>query len=108
VPYTSIDVGYWMQITLPYREADKGFVANLVREFYGDGNKKTAVVNLNNIGTYVTRIVSDPRTLNQYVFIYDQELTMNEVYEIATRTAGEDFHSFKIPVNLSVLLLLEQ
>lgn len=71
----------------------------MVREFYGDGNKKTAVVNLNNIGTYVARIISDPRTLNQYVFIYDQELTMNEIYGIANEIAEEDFHRFKVAVS---------
>lgn len=99
VPYTFVDVGFWMQITLPYPAAAKGFIAKTVRDWCGDGEKKTAVVNLNNIGSFVARIIADPRTLNQYVFIYDDERTMNEIYEIANRVSGEDFHKIKTVVS---------
>lgn len=93
-----------MQLTLPYRAAVTGFIPDMVRQWFGDGNKKTAVVNLNNIGGFVSRIISDPRTIKKYVFINEDELTMNEVYEIASSTAGEDFHKIKLVVrrNLSV------
>jgi hypothetical protein len=37
VPHMYIDVGYWYKITLPYREAAKGPIPELVCEFYRDG-----------------------------------------------------------------------
>jgi hypothetical protein len=96
VPHTYIDVGFWYQITVPYRGAVKGPIPELVREFYGDGEKKTAMVNKERIGLFVAQIIADPRTLNQYVFIYDDVRTMNEIYEVASRIAGEDFHKIKL------------
>jgi hypothetical protein len=98
VPHTYIDVGFWYQITVPYRVAVKGPVPELVREFYGDGEKKTAMVNKERIGLFVAQIIADPRTLNQYVFIYDDMRTMNEIYEAASHIAGEDFHKVKVMV----------
>jgi hypothetical protein len=92
---------------VPYREAVKGQIPELVRQFYGDGEKKTAMVNKERIGLFVAQIIADPRTLNQYVFIYDDARTLNEIYEVASRIAGEDFHKIKVvvspppPLNLS-------
>jgi len=99
VPHTYIDVGFWYQITVPYREAVKGQIPELVRQFYGDGEKKTAMVNKERIGLFVAQIIADPRTLNQYVFIYDDARTLNEIYEVASRIAGEDFHKIKVVVS---------
>jgi hypothetical protein len=99
VPHTYIDVGFWYQITVPYRGAVKGPIPELVREFYGDGEKKTSMVNRERIGLFVAQIIADPRTLNQYVFIYDDVRTMNEIYEVASRIAGEDFHKIKVVVS---------
>lgn len=106
VPYTFIDVGYWMRIVVPYKAADEGYIQNLVREWYGDGQKKSAVVDMVNIGSFVARIIADPRTLNQYVFIYDDEVTMNEVYEIGCRVSGEDLHKVKVVVSSVVSPML--
>jgi hypothetical protein len=107
VPHTYIDIGLWYQLTVPYRGAVKGPIPELVREFCGDGEKKTAMVNKDGMGLYVAQIIADPRTLNQYVFIYDDVRTMNEIYEVAGCIAGEDFHKIKVvvrphpPLNLS-------
>lgn len=98
VPYTFIDVGIWMHVTLPYPPAVEGFFPNLTRLWCGDGNQKTALCNLENVGEFVARIIADPRTLNQYVFIYDEEVTLNEIYEIANRATGLDFHKIKTTV----------
>jgi len=76
----------------------KGPIPELLREFYGDGEKKTAMANKERIGLFVAKIIADPRTLNQYVFIYDDARTMNEIYEVAGRIAGEDFHKIKVVV----------
>ena len=69
----------------------KGPIPELVREFYGDGEKQTAMVNKERIGLFVAQITADPRTLDQYMFIYYDARTMNEIYEVAGRIAGEDF-----------------
>jgi hypothetical protein len=62
----------------------------LVREFYGDGEKKIAMTNKENMGLFVAQIIADSRTLNQYVFMY----------EVASRISGEDFHKIKVVVCL--------
>jgi len=76
----------------------KGPIPELVCEFYGDGEKKTAMVNRERIGLFVAQIIADLRTLNQYVFIYDDMRNMNDIYEVASRIAGEDFHKVKVVV----------
>lgn len=102
MPYTFIDVGFWMQITVPPRVGTEGPSANRLREWYGEGNQKTAVVNLSSIGGFVARIIADPRTLNQYVFMCDDEVTMTEVYSIVSQISGEDLHKVKVEVSRSV------
>lgn len=88
-----------MQITVPHRLGAEGPAAARLREWYGDGNKKTAVVNKSHIGEFVARIIADSRTLNQYVFMYDDEFTMNELYSIASEILGEDLHEVKVEVS---------
>jgi len=99
VPHTYIGIGLWYQFTVPYRGAVKGPIPELVREFYGDGEKKIAMTNKENMGLFVAQIIADPRTLNQYVFMYDDVRTTNEIYEVASRIAGEDFHKIKVVVS---------
>ena len=98
VPHTYINIGFWYQITVPYRGAMKGPIPELVCEFYGDGEKKTVMVNKDRIRLFVTQIIADPWTLNQYVFIYDDARTINEIYEVASCITGEDFHKIKVVV----------
>ena len=56
---------------------------------YGDGNNRMLVTNLNHIGTYVARIIADPRTLNHAVIIWEDEPTQLETREIGERVSGE-------------------
>lgn len=49
------------------------------------------MINKDHIGDFVVRIVSDPRTLNQYVFVHEAEVSQKEIYEICSLAAGEDF-----------------
>lgn len=37
------------------------------RWLIGDGNKKSACIDVGDVGRFVARIVADPRTLNHYV-----------------------------------------
>ena len=106
IPYTFIDVGFWMQISVPYRPGTPGVMAPLVRGFYGDGNTKSAVTNKDHIGDFVARIIADPRTLNQHILVHEDEVSQNEIYEVCNRVTGEDFHKYKEPVRTSTVYLI--
>jgi hypothetical protein len=103
IPYTIIDVGFWMQISLPHRSSSTSPLAPLIRTFFGDGEKKSALINREHIGNFVARIISDPRTLNQYVFAYEVEVNQNEIYEVSSRIAGEDFRKIHSSVRTFLL-----
>lgn len=78
-----------MQIALPLPNAKTGMFADLSREVYASGKKKNALTDLNDIGTYVVRIIADPRTLNQYVYVWQDVKTREEAMEIGERVSGE-------------------
>ncbi|KAF9816011.1 hypothetical protein IEO21_04261 [Rhodonia placenta] len=75
VGYTFIDVGWWMQLST---------------SIYGTGDKKLLLTDLNNIGKFVARILADERTLNQYVIVWEDELTWLEVKAICEQQSGEE------------------
>ncbi|KAL5476930.1 hypothetical protein ACEPAI_3116 [Sanghuangporus weigelae] len=90
INYTFIDVGWWMQITPPFIDIKS---ASPVRKKamasrIGSGNVKCAVTDNRDIGKFVARIISDDRTLNQYVFCWTQEVTLNETIALAERVSG--------------------
>ncbi|KAL5514228.1 hypothetical protein ACEPAG_2316 [Sanghuangporus baumii] len=90
IGYTFIDVGWWMQITPPFTDIQS---ASPVRKkamtsCIGSGNVKCAVTDNRDIGKFVARIISDDRTLNQYVFCWTQEVTLNETIALAERVSG--------------------
>lgn len=59
-------------------------------EIYGTGDKKLLLTDLNNIGKFVARILADERTLNQYVIVWEDELTWLEVKAICEQQSGEE------------------
>ncbi|KAI0334655.1 hypothetical protein GY45DRAFT_1427116 [Cubamyces sp. BRFM 1775] len=67
VPYTFIDVGWWMQLSLPLPERSRSPLKERLDTVYGDGNGRMLATNFNRIGTYVAWIIADPRTLNHAV-----------------------------------------
>ncbi|THW88928.1 isoflavone reductase [Aureobasidium pullulans] len=81
LPYTIIDVGWWYQLTLPKLPSgriDKA-VSGLGERIPGDGNVLSAFTHNRDVGRYVVRATLDPRTLNKFVFIYSEMLTMNQI-----------------------------
>lgn len=94
-----------MQITLPYRSSVPGPLAKRLREFHGTGQKQTAVINRDHIGNFVGAIVADPRTLNQYVFAFEDEVTLQEVYDMASKLTGENTKASSTLVRESYHLL---
>lgn len=91
LPYTVVDVGWWYQVNLP--RVPSGCIDYAVMEasdgIAGDGNVPIALTDLRDIGTYVRRIISDPRTLNRMVFVYNEVYTPNQMYDLMERLSGE-------------------
>ncbi|KAL7277508.1 hypothetical protein ACG7TL_008429 [Trametes sanguinea] len=89
VPYTFIDVGWWMQLALPLPERSAFFMKALTYEIYNNGGAKMLLTARDHIGTYVARIIADSRTLNNAVIIWEDERTQLEQHEIGERASGE-------------------
>ncbi|KAI5117853.1 hypothetical protein M0805_007696, partial [Coniferiporia weirii] len=92
IGYTFIDVGWWMQLALPVikpKETDYPFIAEASKNIYGSGNVKNAVTDKDDIGKFVSHIISDPRTQNRYVFIWGEEVTQHEALAVAERAYGK-------------------
>ncbi|TRM70572.1 hypothetical protein BD626DRAFT_30637 [Schizophyllum amplum] len=89
--YTFVEVGYWMQMVLPWPAQLTGFLADMTREVVGTGDVPLALTNLSHIGDYVARVIKDDRTLNQTVFIWEDEKTQNQGWAHTERRLGSDF-----------------
>ncbi|KAI0364825.1 NAD-P-binding protein [Pilatotrama ljubarskyi] len=89
LPHTFIDVGWWMQLALPLPARSKVPGKEMTYQLHGAGTAKMLVTDLRHIGVYVARIIADPRTLNQTVMVWEDELTELEVHEIGERLSGE-------------------
>ncbi|EMD32157.1 hypothetical protein CERSUDRAFT_109048 [Gelatoporia subvermispora B] len=89
IGYTFVDVGWWMQLLLPSSTASQAQSTARNREIYAKGDKKLLVTNLDHIGDYLVRILKDERTLDQYVIIWEDEVTQKEAWEIAERISGD-------------------
>ncbi|KAK0392852.1 hypothetical protein NLU13_2346 [Sarocladium strictum] len=91
LPYTVIDVGWWLQISIPLVPSGKldSVVTAPAREIVGDGSARTAVTDQVDIGRFVARIIADPRTLNKQVFAYGQVTSQNDIFAAVERHTGE-------------------
>ncbi|KAH7144397.1 hypothetical protein B0J13DRAFT_555122 [Dactylonectria estremocensis] len=91
LPYTVIDVGWWYQSSLPRLPSGKIDYAIRfpVANMYGDGNLPSALTDLRDIGKYVARIISDPRTLNKSVFVHNETWTQEQIFTLLEKASGE-------------------
>ncbi|KAI0740568.1 NAD(P)-binding protein [Earliella scabrosa] len=89
--YTIIDVGWWMQISLPLPLRSRAAIQFKQHSWKIGGNGETPILltYLGNIGIWVARIISDPRTLNQAVIVWEDEITANAVHDIGERISGD-------------------
>ncbi|KAJ0117466.1 isoflavone reductase [Diaporthe amygdali] len=55
----------------------------------GDGEMKTYVVDNEDVGNFVARIIADPRTINKRVMAAGASLSFNEMFGIAEELTGE-------------------
>ena len=58
-------------------------------EYYTSDDKPTLLTDVDHIGPWIARIIGDPRTANQYVVVWEDELTLRESREIAEAASGE-------------------
>ncbi|KAI1444139.1 NAD(P)-binding protein [Annulohypoxylon stygium] len=91
LPYTVIDVGWWSLQAVPALASGrtKHVVIEPVNIRPGDGAVPIAYTDLPDIGTYVAKIVVDPRTLNKKVFAYTEVLSTNQVDQLIEELSGE-------------------
>lgn len=55
----------------------------------GDGNVPIAFTDVRAIGEYVVRIITDPRTMNRMVLVYNEVLSQNQLYSLVERISRE-------------------
>ncbi|KAF7561481.1 hypothetical protein G7046_g2659 [Stylonectria norvegica] len=96
LPYTIVDIGTWYQGTLPRLPSGKiDYAINFpITKIQGDGDFPTSLTDLRDIGRYVARIIVDERTLNKYVFAYDEVWTQEAIFSLLEKLSGE-----KLPRN---------
>jgi len=93
LPFTVVDVGWWYQIAFPNLASGKIDYAIGVpsaNRIPGDGEQVSGLTDLRDIGRYVARIIQDERTLNKYVFVYNELWAPNSVYSALERISGEE------------------
>ncbi|KAK2772260.1 isoflavone reductase family protein [Colletotrichum kahawae] len=94
IPYTVIDVGWWYNGFIPEVPSGKtdhaialpDFLRNLVP---GDGKMKTYVIDNEDVGKFVARIIVDPRTVNKRVMAAGASMSFNEMFAVAEELTGE-------------------
>jgi nucleoside-diphosphate-sugar epimerase len=59
----------------------------------GDGNVKTGITDLRDVGRYVALIINDEATLYRYVFTFGEVLSQKEVVHILEDASGEKIQS---------------
>ena len=91
MPYTFIDVGLWMQLylPLPLRSRAPQPTKEMTWSVDADGLARTLVTSIESIGTYVARILADPRTLNQAVIVWEDEVRQVDAHVLGERVSGE-------------------
>ncbi|RPD58089.1 NAD-P-binding protein [Lentinus tigrinus ALCF2SS1-7] len=91
IPHTFIDVGWWMQVSLPIplRSRAPAEFKSMTHRIAGSGNAPILLTDNDHIGTFVARIIADPRTLNHAVIIWEDQASMLDAQEIGARLSGE-------------------
>lgn len=106
LPYTVIDVGMWYQIAIPRLPSGKIDYALTYSsdQVADDGQRASSITDLRDIGRYVARIITDERTLNQYVFTYNEVWTQNQIWNHLEKISGEKIP--RSPVSQTVIQVL--
>ncbi|CAG8148664.1 unnamed protein product [Penicillium olsonii] len=92
LPFTVIDVGYWYQISYPTVPSGRVDYATPIKPnvtIHHDGEALNLLTDLRDIGRFVSRIITDDRTLNQYVYTYGDILSENQIFSMMEKLSGE-------------------
>ncbi|KAF5685428.1 isoflavone reductase [Fusarium denticulatum] len=91
LPYTIIDIGWWYQSSLPKLPSGKIDYAVTfgATKIVDQGQHATSTTDLRDVGRYVARIITDPRTLNKYVFAYNEVWTQEDIFQLLEESSGE-------------------
>ncbi|KAE9368833.1 NAD(P)-binding protein [Stipitochalara longipes BDJ] len=106
--YTFIDVGYWYQASFPTLPSGRVDYASLLipnTTILGEGNMKTALTDLRDIGPYVAKIITDARTVNKYIFCYGELLSQEELFAKMEELSDENIERKYISPDQLVTLL---
>ena len=107
MPYTFIDVGLWMQLCLPQplRSCVPQPMKEMTWSVYADGSARSLVTSIESIGRYVARILADPRTLNQAVIVWEDEVRQGDAHALGERVSrdGDALKAKRIVVSTFVV-----
>lgn len=93
LPYTIIDIGCWFSVFVPRVPSGRSDHAHwdvIDHRIVDDGVQKFALIDESDIGKYVARIITDPRTINKHIFVYNEVLNMNEIWNTMSVVSGEE------------------
>ena len=93
-------------LPLPFRTAAPESVKQRSWTVSGDGERPNLLTNLDHIGTWVARIIADPRTLNQAVIVWEDEVTANVAQDIGVNASGDGDALKAKRIHVSALLPL--
>ena len=89
---TLTGIGNWYQASFPTLPSGRVDYASVVApniKIFGDGDMKTALTHLCDVGQYVAKIITDDRTVNKYVFCYGELLSQEEIFVVMEQLSGE-------------------
>ena len=92
-----------MQLTAIFPAHMTSATADMARNLIGTGDVPFAVADEFHIGDYVARIIQDERTLNRKVFVWEDEVTQNQVWDLAVRKYGEGILEKKKVVRITLI-----
>ena len=92
-----------MQLTVIFPAHMNSATADMARNLIGTGDVPFAVADEFHIGDYVARIIQDERTLDRKVFVWEDEVTQNQVWDLAVRKYGEGILEKKKVVRTTLL-----
>ncbi|KAF2169368.1 hypothetical protein M409DRAFT_65053 [Zasmidium cellare ATCC 36951] len=93
LPFTVVDIGWWYQLCVPRVPSGRTDGYQLTGEgntIVGDGAMPSALTDLRDVGRYVARIVVDERTVNRYVFVWNEVWSQREIFGAVERVLGEE------------------
>ncbi|KAI0692308.1 NAD-P-binding protein [Cerioporus squamosus] len=109
IPHTFIDVGWWMQLYLPIPLRSKAPIEfkSLTYRIAGSGKIPILLTYNGHIGTFVARIIADPRTLNQAVIVWEDSASQLDAQEIGARVSGDGEKLKKLYTNVTTEEILQ-